>query len=80
MFHYKAQTYEQMEKTKPEKKFKQNSYEEIRKLVEENDVERQEINSIVKNTKFRVAYANKNKKKNSNENTYSFKLFDQIWL
>ena len=64
MFHYKAQTYEQMEKTKPERKFKQNSYEEIRKLVEENDVERQEINSIVK------------KKKNIKENTYSFKLFD----
>ena len=67
MFHYKAQTYEQMEKKKPEKKFKQNSYEEIRKLVENNDVENQEINSIVKNT---------NKKKNKNENTYSFKLFD----
>ena len=78
MFHYKTTTYEKMEKTKPEKKFKQNSYEEIRKIVEENDVERQEINSIVKNknTKFIVAYANKNKKKNSNENTYSFKLFD----
>ena len=53
-----------MEKQKPDKKFKQNSYEEIRKLVEENDVERQEINSIVK------------KKKNIKENTYSFKLFD----
>ena len=67
MFSYKVQTYEQMEKKKPEKKFKQNSYEEIRKLVENNDVENQEINSIVKN---------KNKKKNSNENKYSFKLFD----
>ena len=67
MFHYKVQTYEQMEKKKPEKKFKQNSYEDIRKLVESNDVENQEINSIVKNT---------NKKKNKNENTYSFKLFD----
>ena len=67
MFHYKTTTYEKMEKQKPDKKFKQNSYEEIRKLVEENDLERQEINSIVKN---------KNKKKNSNENTYSFKLFD----
>ena len=55
-----------MEKQKPDKKFKQNSYEEIRKLVEENDVERKQINSIVKNTK----------KKNTNENTYSFKLFD----
>ena len=64
MFSYKAQTYEKMEKTKPDKKFKQNSYEEIRKLVEENDVERQEINSIVK------------KKKNIKENTYNFKLFD----
>ena len=64
MFSYKAQTYEKMEKQKPEKKFKQNSYEEIRKLVEENDVERQQINSIVK------------KKKNIKENTYSFKLFD----
>ena len=66
MFHYKAQTYEKMEKQKQENKFKQNSYEEIRKLVEENDVERQQINSIVKNKK----------KKNTNENTYSFKLFD----
>ena len=64
MFSYKAQTYEKMEKTKPERKFKQNSYEEIRKLVEENDVERQEINSIVK------------KKKSIKENTYNFKLFD----
>ena len=85
MFSYKAQTYEGMEKQKPDKKFKQNSYEEIRKLVEQNDVERQQINSIVNNTKCReareplarchVAYANK-KKKNTNENTYSFKLFD----
>ena len=58
-----------MEKMKQEKKFKQNSYEEIRKLVENNDVENQEINSIVKNMK-------KNKKKNSHENTYHFKLFD----
>ena len=33
MFSYKAQTYEGMEKQKPDKKFKQNSYEEIRKLV-----------------------------------------------
>ena len=65
MFHYKTTTCEKMEKQKPDKKFKQNSYEEIRKLVEENDVENQEINSIVKN-----------KKKNKNENTYSFKLFD----
>ena len=74
MFSYKAQTYEKMEKQKPEKKFKQNSYEEIRKLVEENDVQSQEINSIVKNTKFRVAYANK--KKTIQENKFNFKIFD----
>ena len=35
MFHPKAITYEQMEKPKTEKKFKQNAYEEIRKLVED---------------------------------------------
>ena len=37
MFHNKATTYEQMEKPKKEKKFKQNAYEEIRKLIEENE-------------------------------------------
>ena len=37
MFHYKATTYEKVEKPKPEKKFKQNSYEEIRKIVEDGD-------------------------------------------
>ena len=63
MFHYKAQTYEKMEKTKPDKKFKQNSYEEIRKLVEDN-----EGNNIVKEVK--------NKKKNNQEISYNFKLFD----
>ena len=65
MFHPKATTYEQMEKTTPkEKKFKQNSYEEIRKLVDEN-----EVNNIVKEVK------NK-KKNNTKEHTYNFKLFD----
>ena len=43
MYHYKATTYEQMEKPKKERKFKQNAYEEIRKLVEDN-----EGNDIVK--------------------------------
>ena len=52
-----------MEKTKPDKKFKQNSYEEIRKLVEDN-----EGNNIVKEVK--------NKKKNNQEISYNFKLFD----
>ena len=63
MFSYKATTYEKMEKPKQEKKFKQNSYEEIRKLVEDG-----EDNNIVKEFK--------NKKKNNNENSYKFKLFD----
>ena len=31
MYHYKATTYEKVEKPKQDKKFKQNSYEEIRK-------------------------------------------------
>ena len=63
MYHYKATTYEQMEKPKKEKKFKQNAYEEIRKLVEDN-----EGNDIVKEVK--------TKKKNDKENPYKFKLFD----
>ena len=62
MFHPKAITYEQMEKKPKEKKFKQNEYEEIRKLVEDN-----EGNDIVKEIK---------KKNNTKENTYNFKLFD----
>ena len=45
MYHYKATTYEKMEKQKPDKKFKQNSYEE-RKLVEDSDG-----NDIVKEVK-----------------------------
>ena len=52
-----------MEKKSKEKKFKQNGYEEIRKLVEDN-----EGNDIIKEVK--------NKKKNNKENTYNFKLFD----
>ena len=52
-----------MEKKPKEKKFKQNSYEEIRKLVEDN-----EGNDIVTDIK--------NKKKNNNEKSYKFKLFD----
>ena len=49
-----------MEKKPKEKKFEQNGFEEIRKLVEDN-----EGNDIIKN-----------KKKNNKENTYNFKLFD----
>ena len=64
MYHCKATTYEQMEKPKKEKKFKHNAYEEIRKLVEDN-----EGNDIVKEVKGR---------KQQPENTYNFKLFDYI--
>ena len=60
MFHPKATTYEQMEKKPKEKKFKQNSYEEIRKFVDEN-----EGNDIAKELKTR-------KKNNAKENTYNF--------
>ena len=63
MFTNKATTNEQMEKPKKEKKFKQNSYEEIRKLVEDN-----EGNDVVKEVK--------GKNKQQPENTYKFKLFD----
>ena len=64
MFFNKAITYEQMEKKPKEKKFKQNSYEEIRKLVEDG-----ENTNIVKEVR--------NKKKNNNkEISYNFKLFD----
>ena len=63
MFHPKATTYEQMEKPKKDKKFKQNAYEEIRKLVDEN-----EGNNVVKEVK--------NKKKQKSENKYNSNLFD----
>ena len=59
MFHNKAITYEQMEKPKKEKKFKQNAYEEIRKLIEEN-----EGKEIVKEIQ--------TKKKQNPENKYNF--------
>ena len=52
-----------MEKKPKEKMFKQNSYEEIRKLVEDN-----EGNDVVKEVKA--------KKTQTQENKYNFKLFD----
>ena len=64
MFHNKATTYEQLEKKKPkEKKFKQNAYEEIRKLVDDN-----EGNNIVTEVK---------KKDKKQENIkFKFNLFE----
>ena len=64
MYHYKSTTYEKIEKQKPDKKFKQNSYEEIRKLVEDG-----EDTNIVKEIK-------STKKNNNKEISYNFKLFD----
>ena len=64
MYSYKSSSYEQMEKQPKEKKFKQSSYEEIRKLVEDG-----EDTNIVKEVR------NK-KKNNSKEISYNFKLFD----
>ena len=64
MFSYKTTTYQQMEKKKKEQKFKQNEYEEIRKLVEDG-----EDTNIVKEIKTK-------KKINNKENTYNFKIFD----
>ena len=63
MFNYKATSYQQMDKRPKEKKFKNNEYEERRKLVEDN-----EGNDIVKEVK--------GKKKQKPENTYKFRLFD----
>ena len=64
MFHPKATTYEQMEKPKKEKKFKQNSYEETRKLVEDGG-------------EMRLKETIKTKKDNNkNENKIKFNLFD----
>ena len=64
MFHPKAITYEQMEKPKREKKLKQNSYEEIRKLVEDGGKMR------LKET------INTNKDNNKNASKIKFNFFD----
>ena len=72
MFHPKATTYEQMEKTTPkDKKFKRNAYEEIRKLVDDN-----EGNNVVKDARNepRVLRDIKKKKNNNKGNTYNFSI------
>ena len=76
MFNYKAMTYQPMEKPKQEKKFKQNSYEEIRKLVEDAEATAVAVRSINEGTE--IINDIKNKKKNKPENNikFNFKLFD----
>ena len=66
MFTYKSSSYEKVEKPKPDKKFKQNSYEEIIKLVDEGG-EMQLKEAI--NTK-------KGKKNNENNIKFKFNIFD----
>ena len=74
MFNYKATTYQPMEKPKQEKKFKQNSYEEIRKLVEDN-AGNDAVASLGRSRNDTVKEVKKNKK-NNKEISYKFKLFD----
>ena len=65
MFSYKATTYEQMEKKPKDTKFKQNAYEEVRKLIEQN-----EGNYTVNEIKV------KNKAKKQENIKFKFNLFD----
>ena len=65
MFSYKATTYDQMEKKPKDKKFKQNAYEEVRKLIEQN-----EGNDTVNEIKV------KNKAKKQENIKFKFNLFD----
>ena len=74
MFTNKATTYEQMEKPKKEKKFKQNSYEEIRKLVEDN--EGNDAVASLGRSRNDIVKEVKGKKKQQPENTYKIKVFD----
>ena len=65
MFSYKATTYEQMEKKPKEKKFKQSAYEEVRKLIEQN-----EGNDTVNEIKV------KNKAKKQENIKFKFNVFE----
>ena len=64
MFSYKSVSYEKVEKPKPDKKFKQNSYEEIRKLVEDGG--EMTLKETIKTKK----------DNNKNDNKTKFNLFD----
>ena len=66
MFTYKSTSYEKVERPKQDKKFKHNSYEEIRKLVDEGG-EMQLKETI--NTK-------KGKKNDENNIKLKFNIFD----
>ena len=64
MFGNKSSNYEKMEKTKTDKKFKQNSYEEILKLVDEGG--EMKLKEAIKT----------NKGKKNNENKIKFNIFN----
>ena len=64
MFSYKSVSYEKVEKPKPDKKFKQNSHEEIRKLVEDGG--EMTLKETIKTKK----------DNNKNDNKIKFNLFD----
>ena len=57
MFHPKAITYEKVEKLKPDKKFKKNSYEEIKKLIEDGD--EMQLKETIKTKKDNTKHDNK---------------------
>ena len=64
MFAYKTTSYEKVEKPSiRDKKFKQNSYEEIRKIVEDGG-------------EMKLKETIKTNKDNKNENKIKFNLFD----
>ena len=64
MFAYKTTSYEKVEKPKQDKKFKQNSYEEMRKIVEDGgDMKLKETIKTKKGN-------------NTTENKIKFNLFD----
>ena len=64
MFGNKSSNYEKMEKTKPDKQFKQNSYEEILKIVDEGG--EMKLKETIKT----------NKGKKNNENKIKFNIFN----
>ena len=63
MYSYKTTSYEKVEKPRPEKKFKQNSYEEIRKIVEDGG-------------EMKLKETIKTKKDSKTDNKIKFNLFD----
>ena len=73
MFFNKAITYQHMEKKPKEKKFKQNAYEEIRKLVEENEGN-DAVASFGRSRNDVVKEVKNKKKNNKKENTSKLKI------